>query len=65
MTEAGLHSADGVGLGVMLLRAAHGVIGVSLRDTAHQQAADAAAAAVHAAIIDADRPGELPALVWL
>ncbi len=65
MTEAGLHSADGVGLGVMLLRAAHGVVGVSLRDTAHQQAADAAAAAVHAAIIDADRPGELPALVWL
>ncbi len=64
MTGSGFCSEDGRGLGLFALsdpRGSYGVGAASLGD----DPVGAAAAAVTEALNDADRPGEIPALVWL
>jgi hypothetical protein len=64
MTEAGFHSADGTGLGLLGAVDEQGAFGVG----AERLGADPEASAREAmrrAIKDAARPGEVPSLVWL
>lgn len=64
MTEAGFHSADGRGLGMLGLcdpDGSYGVGAVSMGDDPRATAAEA----VRQALEQAGRPGELPALVWV
>lgn len=64
MTNAGFHSEGGVGLGLFAIADDDGAIGVGARPSAGDPAA-AAKAAIRDAIEAAERPGEVPSLVWL
>lgn len=64
MTEEGMHCEDGRALALFGIRDPDGAFGVGaapLGDATRQ----AAQQALHAALADAGRPGELPALIWM
>jgi hypothetical protein len=64
MSQAGFHSEEGTALGLLGVVDEGGAFGVgAARAGDHPEAA--AAEATRAAIADAGRPGEVPALVWL
>lgn len=64
MTGQGYHSVDGRGAGVFALYDAAGAYGAAASDIA-SAARLAARSATEAAIDNAGRPGEMPALIWL
>jgi hypothetical protein len=64
MTSAGFHSDNGCGMGVLAISDPEGSYGVGAADIGGQPRM-AATQALHAALEQAERIGEVPALVWL
>ncbi|MDY6953029.1 MAG: hypothetical protein SWE60_16085, partial [Thermodesulfobacteriota bacterium] len=62
MTEAGFHTADGVGLGLLGIVDPRGYYGVGIADSSDDPRA-AATSALDQALAHAGRPGELPVAV--
>lgn len=63
MTEAGFHSGDGMGVGLLAIVDPEGSYGVGVAEIG-EAPENAAAQAVEAALENADRPYETPHLVW-
>jgi len=64
MNNNGYHSSEGYGLGLIAFSEDEGGFGIGLCSQADNPE-QAAAQAIQDAINDADRPGELPDLVWI
>ena len=64
MTQLGVAAQDNVGLGMLAIADAEGNYGVGAATIGSNPKA-AAAAAINNALVNADCPGEVPAMVWL